>query len=219
MANKKPTGLEGVHDKIKRLQKRMDDKVQVGYRADIIARKEGEIWEENDTKWTIKNGIKQNIPKLNEAKTPWWCPQCEKAMNHKLDTKFYRLYNMCLDCHLNRETKMRIDGTWAEFDVTNRLNNEKAWLRDKIQESKDYIKNFSSPKLYFEDGRYEEIAPAEMFKEILEKIKVDIQFMTNQLAYLETLKVAKDGSVYVGEYQEISNSSNVSISSDNICRD
>ncbi len=33
--------------------------VQVGYKADYVEHKEGDVWEERGKKWTIKNGIKQ----------------------------------------------------------------------------------------------------------------------------------------------------------------
>ena len=36
----------------------------VGYQKKIIDRKEGDIWEEDGRKWTIKDGIKQNVTKL-----------------------------------------------------------------------------------------------------------------------------------------------------------
>ena len=40
----------------------------VGYTKKEEFRKEGDIWEEDGRKWTIKDGIKQNITKLDRAK-------------------------------------------------------------------------------------------------------------------------------------------------------
>jgi hypothetical protein len=41
---------------------------------------EGDIWEEDGRTWTIKNGLKQNITKLDKAKEgivlPLFCPTC-----------------------------------------------------------------------------------------------------------------------------------------------
>ena len=50
--------------------------------------KEGDIWVENRKTWTIKNGIKQTISKLDKIKkqifTPLCCPKCSKVMKHHL---------------------------------------------------------------------------------------------------------------------------------------
>ena len=50
----------------------------IGYTKAQVAYKEGDIWEESGRTWTIKNGIRQNITKLDGAKkalqTPLACP-------------------------------------------------------------------------------------------------------------------------------------------------
>ncbi len=40
----------------------------IGYSKKEIFYKEGDIWEEKGRKWTIKNGIKQNITKYDDIK-------------------------------------------------------------------------------------------------------------------------------------------------------
>jgi len=40
----------------------------VGYAKAHVAYKEGDIWEESGRTWTIKNGLRQNITKLDAAK-------------------------------------------------------------------------------------------------------------------------------------------------------
>ena len=53
----------------------------VGYSKKQNFYKEGDIWEENGRKWTIKDGIKQNITVLDDAKKaynmPLFCPKCK----------------------------------------------------------------------------------------------------------------------------------------------
>ena len=43
-------------------------KSQSGYKKSFKKYQEGDIWEENGKQWTIKNGIKQNITKLDKFK-------------------------------------------------------------------------------------------------------------------------------------------------------
>ena len=41
---------------------------QVGYSRKHIERKDGDVWEENGKTWTLKNGIRISISKLERAK-------------------------------------------------------------------------------------------------------------------------------------------------------
>ncbi len=51
---------------------------QVGYSKAQIEHNEGDVWEENGKKWTIKNGIKQTVTRFDELKKvlnlPLTCP-------------------------------------------------------------------------------------------------------------------------------------------------
>ena len=55
-------------------------KSQTGYNKSSGRYKEGDVWTESGKEWTIKNGIKQNITKLDAAKKalriPLACPKC-----------------------------------------------------------------------------------------------------------------------------------------------
>lgn len=149
-------------------------------------RKEGDIWEDhNGKKWTVKNGIRQNITKLDGARIPAFCPKCDKTMGHRFDTKFFVLYKQCFDCTIKQHTKMMADGTWAAFEKSIMRNNEKAYLRDKIDEYKDYIRTFKVPQIHFEDGRWEELATLSQFTEMFDEIKKDIQLCENKLKQIE----------------------------------
>ena len=60
----------------------------VGYTKKEEFHKEGDIWMENNRMWTIKDGIKENITKLDKfkkASVPLFCPSCNKVMNIQLD--------------------------------------------------------------------------------------------------------------------------------------
>ena len=55
---------------------------------------EGDIWEEDGRNWTIKNGVKQNITKLDKAKEgivlPLFCPTCARSKIFKLSAGYWR---------------------------------------------------------------------------------------------------------------------------------
>ena len=40
----------------------------IGYTKKYEHHKEGDVWEEDGRKWTIKNGLKQNITKMDKFK-------------------------------------------------------------------------------------------------------------------------------------------------------
>jgi len=67
---------------------------------------------ENKKTWTIKNGIKQTVSKLDSIKkeifTPLCCPKCSKVMKKRLDKPNYRIHKMCYDCVIEFEHKLRI---------------------------------------------------------------------------------------------------------------
>lgn len=111
------------------------DKVVVGqYVPKQVKREEGERWIDADGKeWEMKNGIAQSISKLQDAKTPWWCPTCKKTMT-KLDTAAWRVHAKCLDCVSKDETKLKLEGKWDLERRKGELRNTIAYLKDRLIE-------------------------------------------------------------------------------------
>ena len=93
---------------------------QIGYKKTQTRYLEGDVWEEKGKTWTIKNGIKQNFTKLTELRKsirmPLCCPKCGTRMNKRLDKKFYKLRGHCFDCNVAEEHKMRIEGTYKQYE-------------------------------------------------------------------------------------------------------
>jgi hypothetical protein len=97
----------------------------VGYSKVDEFHKEGDIWEENGRKWTIRDGIKENITKLDKFKkaaVPLFCPTCKGVMNKQLDPHYFKAYGACLNCTKKLETKHKVEGTWKSHkkDVHNK---------------------------------------------------------------------------------------------------
>jgi hypothetical protein len=93
---------------------------QIGYTKSQNEHKEGDVWEENGKKWTIKNGIKQTVTRFDKLKEslllPLTCPKCNKAMkNHNLNKKMWPLHKMCFDCVIEMETELKRTGQYEEY--------------------------------------------------------------------------------------------------------
>jgi len=93
---------------------------QVGYTSKQIDRNEGDVWEELGRKWTLKNGIKMSVTKLDRAKKavfiPLLCPNCSKPMKGGHDKKMFFIHNKCLDCVIKFETQLKIEGKYQEYE-------------------------------------------------------------------------------------------------------
>lgn len=164
-----------------------------GWRPPVVERKEGEVWEDSDgRKWTVKDGIKQNISHLKDARMPWWCPRCHKNMNHRFDDKFYRLKGACFNCVVEYETKMRVDGVWEAYERRQQRNNERAFYVDKIKQHIHYLESWKPLQLMYEDGRYEDFGTREMFSDVFEKIREDIEFINGKLELIQQEENADD---------------------------
>jgi len=105
----------------------------VGYNKTKNFYEEGDIWEENGRKWTIKDGIKQNITKMDRAKKaylkPLMCPKCDKIMNKGADPGYYKQFGTCFKCFKLFETHLRIAGLYEEFLTKANNNNIDGFIK------------------------------------------------------------------------------------------
>tara|TARA_R110000765_G_scaffold67798_1_gene130932 strand:+ start:624 stop:1256 length:633 start_codon:yes stop_codon:yes gene_type:complete len=80
----------------------VSSETQIGYKKKQVEYKEGDVWTENRKTWTIKNGIKQTMSKLDAIKKevfmPLCCPECSKVMKKMLDKPNYKIHKKCFDC-------------------------------------------------------------------------------------------------------------------------
>ena len=109
----------------------------VGYSKAQVAHKEGDVWEESGRTWTIKDGIRQNITKLDSAKkalqTPLACPKCKGTMNYYLSQKMYKVHKMCFDCVIDYEAELRKAGLYESYEKSMMQGSLKAFARDVEQ--------------------------------------------------------------------------------------
>jgi len=92
---------------------------QIGYKKEIKNYKEGDTWTEGKKTWTIKNGIKQTVSKLDAIKKeifmPLSCPCCNKIMKKRLDKPNYKIHKKCHDCVIEFEHKLKLDKKYDEY--------------------------------------------------------------------------------------------------------
>ncbi len=117
--------------------------VSSGYTKATVKRKEAEIWEEDGRTWTIKNGIKQNITKLDSArelaKIPLVCPKCSKSMSHHLDKKMYKIHRFCFDCTIGYESELKKLGLYEQYEKSIMKKGITAFAKDLEQMVTEFL--------------------------------------------------------------------------------
>ena len=116
---------------------KVGDKTQTlaGWEKDIQTHEEGDIWEESGKTWTIKNGIKQTVTKLDGLKklsiVPLCCPKCHNHMKiNQLNKKMYSIHGICFDCTIEMEAEIKRQGKWDEYTKRHQTENKNAILED-----------------------------------------------------------------------------------------
>lgn len=119
-------------------------KQQTGYKKSVKKYVEGDIWEDGGRQWTIKNGVKQNITKLDSAKkalrVPLRCPNCGGPMKHHLAKKMYKVHGFCFDpCTVEMEANLRKAGLYKKYEERMMQGNLKAFANDVEQWALDLV--------------------------------------------------------------------------------
>ena len=157
---------------------------QIGYKKEIKEYKEGDIWTEGRKTWTIKNGIKQTVSKLDKIKKevfmPLSCPCCGKIMKKRLDKPNYKIHKKCFDCVVEFEHKLRIKGEYENYKK--RLVSKNSL--DIIDEMESYLLdaiNTSNSNYVSEDGVIERWVGGLNKKEFSKNIKEAVSIRREHL--------------------------------------
>lgn len=121
-----------------------------------VKRLEGDVWEEGGKTWTIKNGLKRTVTKMDQARkhflTPLACPKCQGSMKHHLDEKMWAIHRLCFNCTIDMEHEIVKVGKWAEYEKTKMLANAQSFLKDVTSFFEEYSKETMSNSHVTEDG-------------------------------------------------------------------
>ena len=99
----------------------------VGYVKKTEFYNEGDIWEADGRTWTIKDGIKQNVTKLDAAKKahlmPLMCPCCNTIMKNKNDKTYYKIHKttcrFLLLLDVRKKSKLLINNIMYSYIIFN----------------------------------------------------------------------------------------------------
>ena len=160
------------------IQKKTGDKTMtsVGYSKVEEIHGEGDVWEENGRKWTIKNGIKRNVRKIDNVALPLLCPHCSKPMNHHLDKRMYDIHQMCLKCVTKMEDEHKLNGTYEEYE-RNMISGNARYYAENVASGLDhFLDDLMNESYVMEDGTIQSwvgngLDRVQIKQEILDKLK------------------------------------------------
>lgn len=117
---------------------------------------EGDVWEERGKLWTIKDGIKRTVSKMDQARkeflTPLSCPKCGTAMKGQLDSKFWAISRSCFNCLVAVEHEIRKAGRWEEYERAKITANATGFVKDLEKFFEEYSNESVTEAHVTEDG-------------------------------------------------------------------
>jgi hypothetical protein len=94
-------------------------------------------------------------------------------------------HGMCLDCVIDMEHQLQIQGKYEEYEREKILNNAKAWLK-QAEVEKEVLKAGLRTQYINEDGSFEDWSGGMSFEEFEAKLDSDFEkFRTEFIAKLE----------------------------------
>ena len=128
---------------------------------------------------------------MKEASMPMFCPKCDVIMKKRLDNKFWSMYGHCFDCQIKIENKMRINGTYEEWEKNKVRENKISFIKEQIQAIEEW-KNIKAPEFFNNVGVNEPMLEKEKWdidvKKITKEAEEAIEKFTKELKKLENEK-------------------------------
>lgn len=157
---------------------------QIGYVKKEEERKEGDVWEENDKTWTIKNGLKQSYTKLDDIKktirVPLICPTCKSRMKSSIDKKMYHIHEECATCVAKKESELKFKGQYQDYVKSFVNKNMETYLDEAEQFMMEYAESIAS-RYVTEDGDIEETSGVVDKETLIQKWKDEMNEMREQI--------------------------------------
>tara|TARA_R100000030_G_scaffold55259_3_gene41608 strand:+ start:2729 stop:3322 length:594 start_codon:yes stop_codon:yes gene_type:complete len=168
-------------------------KKTVSFADKVIERREvGETWtDDKGQKWEQRNGYKVKVGKLSKLREELKSfPNCNKETctciePGQADLKMKAIHGMCLNCVVEMEHKLKLNGEYDEYERKKMLANAEAWLKQAELE-KEVLKTTLKASFVNEDGSIEKWKEGMTEDELMEKI--DKEFETFRENFIGKLK-------------------------------
>ena len=156
-------------------------RIQVGYQKQSGIYSEGDIWEENGKRWTIKNGLKQTLTKHDKIREivtmPLKCPSCNNPLKPTpLNKKMWSYHKQCSNCVIDMETQLRINGGYEEYAKNIMNSNKTSFITDYEQAIEEYA-TATDDTFVSEAGDIENWSKSKVSPEVLKMLKDNIKQM------------------------------------------
>ena len=158
----------------------------------LVKREVGETWiDDKNQKWEQRNGYKVKVGKLSKLREELKSfPNCKGECKAYLDPgqadlKMKAIHGMCLNCVVEMEHQLKLDGKYDEYESKKLLQNAEGWLKQAELE-KEVLKATLKASFINEDGSIEEWAEGMSEDELVNKIDKDFEkFRTDFIGKLK----------------------------------
>jgi hypothetical protein len=133
----------------------------------------------------LKNGIKQSLTKFDSLKKygqyPLKCPCCQNHFKlFDLNKKMYNIHEKCLDCVIEMETKLKLEGKYEEYERKMMNQNMKSHLEEFESALTEY-ENSKMESFVTEQGDIERWSGGGVDSEYIKEMKKQIKDQKDKL--------------------------------------
>jgi len=143
---------------------------------EVVRREVGETWTDNKgQKWEQRKGYKVKVGKLSELREELkQFPNCKDGCESYLDPgqadlKMKAIHGMCLNCVVEMEHNLQLNGEYDGYEKKKLLSNAEAWLK-QAEVEKEILKTTLKSSFVNEDGSIEEWGGGMTEEELIQKI-------------------------------------------------
>ena len=154
-------------------------KKTISFADKVFVKKEvGETWiDDKNQKWEQRNGYKVKVGKLSKLREELKeFPNCNTKNSScnctnpgQADLKMKAIHGMCLNCVVEMEHQLKLDGKYDEYESKKLLQNAEAWLTQAELE-KEVLKKTLKASFINEDGSEEKWGEGMTEEELVKKI-------------------------------------------------
>ena len=163
-----------------------DTQISLSDTKETTKRNVGDVWEENGVVWEQKSygKVKQSklsnelskIRKYLEEKSKCQSADCETKKYSNADKKLIKKAGFCAVCLAKKETKIKVDGLWKEYEDYKTYSNMAAYGTEVLQKWNQALDEVTNIHKYVnDDGSIEKWSSNEDVQTLKSQIEKDIE--------------------------------------------